>query len=105
MNGEYTNSLDVYINTNDIAAIQQYQPAAVKEFHPKKFYTLIRLSRSDISYVTDTSIEYILSDIYAEEDEKKIDATDIKKIVGSLDSIYIAIDDDICMKLDEIKEA
>lgn len=105
MNGKYTDSRDVYINTNDIASIEQYQPTAVKEFHPKKFYTLIRLSRSDISYVTDTNIEDILSDIEAEEDEKKIDATDIKKIVGSLDSIYIAIGDDICMKLDEIKES
>lgn len=105
MNGEYTNSRDVYINTNDIASIEQYQPAAVKEFHPKKFYTLIRLSRSDISYVTDTSIEYILSDIESEEDEKKIDATDITKIAESLDDIHTAIDDNISMKLHKIKES
>lgn len=105
MNGKYINSRDVYINTNDIASIEEYQPASVKEFDPKKFYTLIRLSKSDISYVTDTSIENIFDDIEAEEDEKKIDATDITKIVGSLDSIYTAIDDDICTKLDEIKES
>lgn len=61
MNGKYTNSRDVYINTYDIASIEQYQPAAVKEFDPKKFYTLIRLSGTDISYVTDTSIEDILN--------------------------------------------
>ena len=60
MNGKYINSRDVYINTNDIASIEQYQPAAVREFDPKKFYTLIRLSKSDISYVTDTRIEDIL---------------------------------------------
>jgi hypothetical protein len=101
MNGKYTNSRDVYINTNDIASIEQYQPDAVK-FDPKKFYTLIRLSKSDISYVTDTSIENIFDDIEAEENEKKIDATDITKIAESLESIYTAIDDDICAKLDEI---
>lgn len=60
MNGKYIHSRDVYINTNDIASIEQYQPAAVREFDPKKFYTLIRRSGTDISYVTETSIEDIL---------------------------------------------